>query len=49
MYDWLITEGYSETASRRFVVGGWAPSMAMGPGGMGLDIHALDSLEEEKE
>ncbi len=48
MYDWLLAEGYSETASRRFIEAGWAPSMAMWPGGTGLNIHALDSLGGEE-
>ncbi|MCK4821648.1 hypothetical protein KA005_38135 [bacterium] len=49
MRQWLITQGYSEFATDKFIEDSWAPSM-MGIAGVGLlpEIHSLDYLDPAK-
>lgn len=43
MIQWLIGQGYSETAAKKFAESGWAPSMTITPtAGLRMDIHALE-------
>ncbi len=51
MLAWLIGEGYSDYAARKFVKAGWAPSMMFSPerGVSGIGIHSLDWFDEESD
>lgn len=51
MVVWLIAEGYTETAARKFSKTGYAPSFVYSPGyGVsGLGIHSLDFISQEIE
>lgn len=42
---WLRTQGYPDVGIDRFIEWGHAPSMAVGPGGIVMNIHALAELE----
>ena len=44
MKDWLLSKGFSERASSKFIEIGWAPSLVFTPerGLSGIDIHSLD-------
>lgn len=43
MLKWLMEQGYSEEASKKFIKGGWAPSMMIRPGqDIKMNIHALE-------
>jgi len=46
MRIWLIEQGFSETATAKFVETGWAPSSVFIPdkGMSGMGIHSLDFL-----
>jgi hypothetical protein len=48
MCAWLIEQGYTETAARRFCKDGWAPSMMISPtkGISPIGIASLDWLPE---
>ena len=50
MKDWLIREGYSETAAATFAEYGYAPSMVVSPtrGVSGIGIHSLDWVQENE-
>ena len=39
--DWLISEGVSESAARKFAEIGWAPSMSFGRGGIKVTYETL--------
>jgi len=41
---WLIEQGYSEHAARTFADKKWAPTMAMGPFGVRMNIDAFDEV-----
>ena len=51
MVIWLIGEGYSDHAARKFVKDGWALSMIFMPerGLSDLNIHSLDWVNEESD
>lgn len=46
MEAWLIEQGFSRKATKKFVETGWAPSMVFVPGRgvSGMGIHSLDYL-----
>jgi hypothetical protein len=50
MEKWLISEGFSEFASKEFCNTGYAPSMVFTPGKgvSGIGIHALDDMKDWK-
>ena len=47
MKEWLLSEGYSEFASQKFIEDGWAPSMVFTSekGVSAIGIHSLDHLD----
>jgi hypothetical protein len=48
LVEWLIKEGYSEKAARRFAEVGWVPSMVMaGSKGLFVGIHSCDIPGED--